>query len=321
MENHDTIKPPRAFISYSWEDSDHQNWIRDFATRLRADGVDVTLDQWHTVPGDQLPAFMESAVRENDYVLIVCTPRYKEKADSRSGGVGYEGDIMTAEVMTSQNHRKFIPLLRKDNWVVSSPTWLSGKYFVNFSGTPYSEESYQDLLLTVYGQRNQAPPLGKAPKTITANRPQSTLEAKPQESILATSTPIKIVGVVVDGVTSPRNDGTRGSALYAIPFQLSRRPSAAWADAFIRTWNRPPPWTMMHRPGIARVSGDRVILDGTTIEEVEQYHRDTLRLVIESVNQLIEQYEVNKRQREEEEKRQKEAHQAKLKDIANRLKF
>lgn len=51
-------------------------------------------------------------------------------------------------------------------------------------------------------------------------------------------------------------------------------------EAFIKTWNQPPQFTTMHRPGIARVSGDRVILDGTTIEEVEKYHRDTLKLSI-----------------------------------------
>jgi hypothetical protein len=43
----------------------------------------VTLDQWELQPGDQLPAFMERAVRENDYVLIVCTPLYKRRSDER----------------------------------------------------------------------------------------------------------------------------------------------------------------------------------------------------------------------------------------------
>ena len=77
----------------------------------------------------------------------------------------------------------------------------------------------------------------------------------------------------------------------------------------------------MHRPGIAKIIGDRIILDGTTIEEVERYHRDTLKVVIERVNQLLEEHENNKRRRAEEEKRQQEAHQTHLREIANRLKF
>jgi hypothetical protein len=42
----------------------HRAWVRDFATQLRTDGVNVTLDQWEVQPGDQLPAFMERAVRD-----------------------------------------------------------------------------------------------------------------------------------------------------------------------------------------------------------------------------------------------------------------
>src|SRR2546422_9170 len=104
---------PGAFISYSWDGEDHTSWVRGLASRLREDGVETTLDQWHVVPGDQLPAFMERAVRESDYVLIVCTPRYKDRSDTRTGGVGYEGDIMTAEALTVRNERKFIPILRQ----------------------------------------------------------------------------------------------------------------------------------------------------------------------------------------------------------------
>ena len=98
----------KAFVSYSWDSDNHKNWVRELATRLRNDGIDVTLDQWSLVPGDQLPEFMERAVRESDYVLIICTHKYKERSNNRQGGVGYEGDIMTAEIMNTKNQRKFI---------------------------------------------------------------------------------------------------------------------------------------------------------------------------------------------------------------------
>ena len=58
-----------AFISYSWDSEAHKLWVRELATRLRTSGVDITLDQWHLAPGDQLPQFMESAVRDSDFVL------------------------------------------------------------------------------------------------------------------------------------------------------------------------------------------------------------------------------------------------------------
>jgi hypothetical protein len=152
---------PKAFVSYSWEGEDHKKWVREFATRLRTDYVETTLDQWHAIPGDQLPLFMETAVRQNDFVLVICTPRYKIRSDERKGGVGYEGDIMTAEVYSAQNQRKFIPILRQGEWTEASPSWMAGKYYIDLRGDPFSAQSYDDLLATLHGRRPQPPPLGK----------------------------------------------------------------------------------------------------------------------------------------------------------------
>ncbi len=60
---------PKAFVSYSWDDDAHNKWVAELATKLRADGIDITLDQWNTVSGDQLTSFMEKEIRENDSVL------------------------------------------------------------------------------------------------------------------------------------------------------------------------------------------------------------------------------------------------------------
>ena len=155
---------PKAFISYSWGDDAHSQWVKELATRLRQDGVDVTLDRWHAVPGDQIPAFMERAVRENDFVIAICTSRYKERSDKRGGGVGFEGDIMTAEVFTGKDQqRKFIPVLLAGNWNEAAPSWLLGKVYIDFRGDPYSEASYEDLLRTLHGAREEAPPIGARP--------------------------------------------------------------------------------------------------------------------------------------------------------------
>src|SRR6266851_2362114 len=113
-------------------------------------------------------------------------------------------------------------------------------------------------------------------------------------------------------------DGTRGSALYAVPFQLSRRPSREWAEAFEHTWNHPPRLTNMHRPGIAMVSGDRVILDGTTIKEVQDVHRETLLVVVDRVNELIAEYEAKKQRRAEAEGAKVASHKEKVRDITSK---
>jgi TIR domain len=311
--------PPTAFLSYSWDDEPHKQWVRDLATRLRSDGVDVTLDQWQLQPGDRLPAFMETAIREHDFVIIVCTPHYKERSDARMGGVGYEGDIMTGELLSQHNERKFIPVLRCGDATEAVPTWLTGKYHVDLRETTDAERSYRDLLTTLLGQRQAPPSLGKPPTTGASGL--MTPSARGGDSTVHDDEPIRILGVIVDEVSEPRLDGTRGSGLYRVPLRLSRTPSAEWAEHFERTWDHPSRYTSMHRPGILSVDGDRIVLDGTTMDEVARYHRDTLVLVLEQVNREITQREAARRSRQEMERKRIEEHRRSVEDAAERLRF
>ena len=154
-----------AFISYSWDSDEHKDWVRRLAERIRSDGVDAKLDQWETAPGDQLTEFMERGVRDHDFVLIVCTPKYRLRSGSREGSVGYEGDVMTAEVITDGNQRKFIPIWRKGQWKDAAPSWLAGKYRIDLSGDPYDEEQYADLIKTAPWRTAAAPAPSNRVKT------------------------------------------------------------------------------------------------------------------------------------------------------------
>lgn len=133
--------------------------------------------------------------------------------------------------------------------------------------------------------------------------------------------PIKIEGVIVDEVGKPRNDGSRGSALYDIPFQLSHEPPSIWDELFVQSWNHPPRYTTMHRPGIASVFGDRIVLDGTTINEVQRYHRDTLILAVNEANQKYEEYLAKRRQKAQAANVKREQHHNTVEDIARKIRF
>jgi len=319
IPNDDTL-PPKVFISYSWDSDAHKTWTKELATRLRADGVDVTLDQWGLVPGDQMPKFMKTAIRENSYVVIVCTPTYKLKSDQRQGGVGYEGDIMTAEVLTDRNDRKFIAVLHSGTWNTAMPSWLKGKYSIDLSGDPYSEEQYRDLIVTLHNIREQAPPIGTAPR-IKSIREEAKKFYRTKESTDAPFEPIKIEGVLADEAGRPANDGTRGSGLYSVPFKLNCPPTHEWGDLFVRTWDHPPQFTTRHRPGIARVQGDRIILTRTTIEEVKDVHRDTLKLVVEAVNDKIAELVRNRLAAEQARQVQEQRHRDNVQKVADEIKF
>ncbi|WP_175796243.1 toll/interleukin-1 receptor domain-containing protein [Burkholderia anthina] len=79
-------RPPKVFISYSWDSPEHRVWVAQLATSLRRDGIEAILDQWYVKLGEDLAAFMAINVRECDRVLVICTEEYVRKARERKGG-------------------------------------------------------------------------------------------------------------------------------------------------------------------------------------------------------------------------------------------
>jgi hypothetical protein len=132
---------------------------------------------------------------------------------------------------------------------------------------------------------------------------------------------IEIIGVDETNVGAPRADGTRGSALYRVPIKLSRRPPHEWAAALPQAWDRPPQFTTMHRPGIASVSGDCIILDGTTIEEIRDYHARTLALVVAQLNEAQARYEAQARADAQRAAEQRSTHEDNVRSVVDEIRF
>ena len=300
---------PKVFISYSWESKEHSDWVNSLADKLLADGIEAIIDSYDVSPGDRLPKFMESSIRDSDYVIIICTEEYKRKANNREKGVGYESHIISAELYNNHNDRKFIPVIRQGDFNSALPTYLDGKLAIDLRGNPFNEDSYKDLIASIFKVKKK-PKVGVRSYYLDEYEPIS-IEGED----------IKIIGVISNEVTLPRNDGTRGSALYSIPFRLSRKPTRKWSELFLRNWDNPPSFTSMHRPGIARVASDKIILDGTTIEEVKQYHRDTLILCVEKTNEEEKQIRKREEQLKRKKQEERENYYRNIDDISKDIKF
>jgi len=155
---------PVAFISYSWDSEPHKQWVLELASRLRAEGgVRIVLDRWDLPRGGDKTVFMERAVANSKFVVLVCTPSYAERANYRTGGVGYEATIITAELAENINQGKFIPVLRDGDWKSSLPVWIKSKFGVDLRNNPYSEDEYGDLVRTLHQEPLKAPPIGPKP--------------------------------------------------------------------------------------------------------------------------------------------------------------
>ena len=154
---------PKVFVSYSHDTPEHKRWVAELATKLRQNGVDAVLDQWDLQPGKDVPMFMEEQLKECDFALLICTERYVEKANSGTGGVGYEKMIVSAELIKDIDVGKFIPIIRQSGSHLV-PTFIETKLFIDFSNDEFFETVIDDLLRRLLGEEiSKKPPLGTPP--------------------------------------------------------------------------------------------------------------------------------------------------------------
>ncbi len=154
-----------AFISYAHEDPEHDQWVAALGAQLRHKGVDVSLDAWDLAPGQDMTMFMESQIRDSDYVILICTPKYAERSNAQRNGVGYEKSIISAEMLQASDLRpKFKPVLRKGTFEDALPTYLGSKYAIDFRESSQYDEAFGELLRAIYERHHpEKPPLGKNP--------------------------------------------------------------------------------------------------------------------------------------------------------------
>lgn len=115
----------KVFISYSWDDEEHKAWVHNFAKILDA-YFDIKIDVKLPL-GSDINAFMEEMITESDRVLLVLTPTYKRKADTRDNGVGYESMLISDEVYKNQKSIKFVPIIRKGTKETSFPKYMGSR--------------------------------------------------------------------------------------------------------------------------------------------------------------------------------------------------
>lgn len=159
-------RPPRVFISYSWDSPEHKLWVAKLARDLYGFRVEVILDQWHAAVGQDLAEFMETNVYNSDRVLVVCTELYAQKAQNRQGGVAYEQLLVTSQMMQNVGTTKFIPIVRQSTQPRVLPPWLAGRLYVDLSDGAVYHNAVEDLARQLHNVRPPIPPLGQPPMVL-----------------------------------------------------------------------------------------------------------------------------------------------------------
>ncbi|WP_242274953.1 toll/interleukin-1 receptor domain-containing protein [Bacillus cereus group sp. BfR-BA-01445] len=174
-----SVERKKAFISYSWDNPQHEQWVFDLNNSLRDKGIiskiDKTITQETTT---NLNTMMVQNMKNNDYIIIVLTENYAQKADSLQGGVGFETTLSLP--ILQENPEKLIFILRhKESFSDAFPFHLKGYYAIDFSDDTKFEGKFQELLHRIY----QVPLYEETPiGDIPILQPRKTILREPQQS-------------------------------------------------------------------------------------------------------------------------------------------
>lgn len=158
-----TPRSPRVFISYTFTDEKHLEWVKNLGTYLRSNGVEARLDQWHLKPGMDLPQWMANELNLADRVIIVSNEKYADKADGRLGGVGWETMLIQGNMMSKNAaSNKYLIIVRAKDFSAGTPQYLKTKYAFHWHSKAKENAMRENLLKELY-EISSAPPLGAPP--------------------------------------------------------------------------------------------------------------------------------------------------------------
>jgi hypothetical protein len=93
-----------VFVTYSWESEEFNNKVLSFTNFLRKSGYNAVIDKFisqeETAP--DFNRMMHLAMTEYEKVIIVLSKNYKQKAESFSGGVGTEYNLIIKDIESSK---------------------------------------------------------------------------------------------------------------------------------------------------------------------------------------------------------------------------
>lgn len=156
-----------VFISYSWDNETHKEWVGKLADDLTARGIYVLYDGYNE-DGTPIDLFMELGIQRADKVIVIGTPNFMLKYNSPATGASFEGYIIRAYIVQSIGTKKIIPCLRLGDFSHSFPMILGSRKGHNLSDDKRYDEELDDLCREIWDRPKRIrPALGAIPSYVS----------------------------------------------------------------------------------------------------------------------------------------------------------
>jgi len=119
----------RVFISHTSKTVQTIEWVKSLALYLLDQGIQARLDKFHLRRGMDLPQWMCNELALANKVVVVCDEAYKQKADGRLGGVGWETMIIQGDIANlPHDSTKYQDVVRASDIAKGLPLYLKTRY-------------------------------------------------------------------------------------------------------------------------------------------------------------------------------------------------
>jgi hypothetical protein len=137
----------RVFISHTSKTEAAIDWVKALALYFIEQGVQARLDKFHLRRGMDLPQWMCNELAMAQKVVVICDEAYKEKADGRLGGVGWETMIIQGDLANLlPDSTKYQIVVRADDIEKGLPMYLKTRYAFHAPSSD-KEQLFRDELL------------------------------------------------------------------------------------------------------------------------------------------------------------------------------
>lgn len=140
-------EPVRVFISHTSKTDEATEWVKSLALYLIEQGIQARLDGFHLRRGMDLHQWMCNELAMARKVVVVCDEAYKQKADGRLGGVGWETMIIQGDISElPPDSTKYQVVVRAPQIDQGLPMYLRTRYAFHAPG-PVQDRTFREELV------------------------------------------------------------------------------------------------------------------------------------------------------------------------------
>lgn len=197
VERSGSALPRRVFISYAQgpDKTADIELVHRFWEFLRSCGIDARLDLAAAQQRRDWALWMGAEIRAADFVLVIASPAYRERAEGRSGpdvgrGVQWEARLIRDAFYRDQSRLdRFVPVVLPGQTVDGVPDFLAPATSTVYYVSDFTVQGTDELLRFLTGQPGLiTPELGPVPelkpRSATPNRPRGgTVPARPTTTV------------------------------------------------------------------------------------------------------------------------------------------